>query len=284
VVPHPQKVSTTKSPDISSPYAKSNTKIGGKNILQSNTNQATRARQLQQQQQISQRNFTGGTGADTWFGLSPRNLRDIANKTGLSGLRDEVTENLGGAVAFDRSLANENSQDPNTQARNLLSQQMSDKKKQVTEDAKKKLQEKVKQQIQAMAKKAAQKSATATARVTLEGAQAVAGPEDAGITWITLIIEMNLQLILKYILKGFGFFTSKMSAEGSYTEDVATEVNDFANSIQSFWEDVLTIWMDCCLEMAVFAQMCGPPLLIILSFVFIFSSAIIGVAGIMGKT
>ncbi len=268
-------------PDVGTPMAGGNLETGG-GYISSDSDMASRARQLQQAQHQSRRNFIGGN--DTYFGFSPADLAALEKSAGLGGIRGQIGEDLSGLALINRSDADEDDTDEEgdegDQARKLMSQQMAQTRQKAISDARKKLQEKVKNQIKATAKKAAQKSATAATRVTVETAQAVAGPEDAGITWLTLIIEMNLQLILKYVLKGFGFFASqaiKTDRENGIEGDIVNEMNDFANSIQTFWEDVLTIWMDCCLQIASCIQMCGPFILIIVTFLMLFGGSLFGI-------
>lgn len=270
-------------PDIGPPIAGADEEIGGGYVI-SDAEQTQRARDLQSQQQSARKGFTGERG-DTFLGFAGSALGAIETGAGLSGLRGEIGENISGYTAFENAQARQ-SVDPSQEANSLLSQQMAETRNKALSQARQKLQKQVKQQIQNLAKKAAQKTATTATRVTVEAAQAVAGPEDGGITWLTLIIEMNIQLILKYVLKGFGFIGKQAissNREGGIEADIMNEFNDFADSIQTFWEDVLTIWMDCCLQMASCMTTCGPPLFIVFSSILFIFSAVLGIAGIGSK-
>ena len=228
--------------------------------------QLRRVRVLQQQQHQTRRNFFGSTqqGFDVTpedVGITPQRLGALEQATGLTPIRKGLTERLSG---LGQTNFAEDQEDAS--ARGLMQQQQGESRSKAMQEARQKLQQQTKDQIKRLAKQATQKAAAGTVRVGVETAQAVAGPEDMGITWLTLIAEMNLQLILKYVLKGFGYFASQAgrSQEGSSQGTVVNEVNDFANSIQTFWEDVITIWMDCCLVLATGAAMCGPFIIILI--------------------
>jgi hypothetical protein len=105
------------------------------------------------------------------------------------------------------------------------------------------------QAAQKVAQQAAVKGASASARVTIEGAEAVNTPDTIGITLAIMIIQMNVQMILKYLMKGTEMVTGT-NAEEVASEQIGEGAGKGAGCITMFMqqtlaEDFLTLFLDC---------------------------------------
>ncbi|MFA5185161.1 MAG: hypothetical protein WC551_01625 [Patescibacteria group bacterium] len=127
-----------------------------------------------------------------------------------------------------------------------------DQGKQMIEDKiKEKLEKEVKQQVEKMMKQAMQKTtqqaASGGARVTTEIAEGANTPDSVGITLAIMIVQMNIQMFLKYILKaGKELGVDQAEINENMLGEGAGKATSVGQSFleQSFIEDALTIFLD----------------------------------------
>ncbi|MCC7357071.1 hypothetical protein IT408_01020 [Candidatus Uhrbacteria bacterium] len=232
----------------------------GGGLILSESDQAARARQLQRAQQQSRRNFIGGDSSS----FSPSSTKTSSIEGGLTtdNIRGKTNEgSLGGTFTDENINEVEGENAPvneGDRARNLMRQKMAETRQKMIKEARKKIEARVKNQIKNISKKVVQKGISSGTRIAVETAEAASGPETAAISWLMLIVQMNLQLILKYVLKGFGKAASMAKDAAIKPEEdkgtgaiedtlnnVVDEFNDFADNVQTLIEDVVTIWLDC---------------------------------------
>ena len=104
--------------------------------------------------------------------------------------------------------------------------------------------EKAAQQAAQKSAQAAAKSTAATTRAGLEIGEAVNTPDTIGITLLLMIVQMNVQMIYKYLVLKSKKALGIPNAEGVPGIGKAEEfVNNFTE--QTFAEDVVTLFLDC---------------------------------------
>lgn len=168
--------------------------------------------------------------------------------------QDELERMLGGGTGGESPL---------DRGRQMVEDKVKEKvEKEVKDRLKKELGKKTGQKVgqqagqkaaQQAAQKAAQqvaaKGASASARLTIEGAEAVNTPDTIGITLAIMIIQMNIQMIFKYLMKG-AEMVSGTSAEEITSQQIGENAGKGAGCITMFMqqtlaEDFLTIFLDC---------------------------------------
>lgn len=137
---------------------------------------------------------------------------------------------------------------PMDQAKQMLEDKLKEQTDKIKEEIKKKAEEQVKKLFQKTTEKAVTKGAGSGARVTLEGTEAVNTPDTVAISLAIMIVEMNLQLVLKYLLKGMeeiGIDAEKMAEEtgGQGAGKAGGVMKSFLQ--QTLAEDFITIALDC---------------------------------------
>jgi hypothetical protein len=119
--------------------------------------------------------------------------------------------------------------------------------------------------LRQMAEQAFRRKAVQSTRIAIEAAQAVTGPIDGGTTIATLAVQMNVQLLSKYVLKGLFLNIPRSNPEAS--ADLAMLAADTFIPDQTFPETVFTIWFDCAI--ITFVPISCTVLLIVLLFPFV---------------
>ncbi len=118
--------------------------------------------------------------------------------------------------------------------------------------------------LRQMAEQAFRRKAVQSTRIAIEAAQAVTGPIDGGTTIATLAVQMNVQLLSTYVLRGL---LGMPSSNPEASADLAMLAADTFIPKQTFPETVFTIWFDCAI--ITFVPISCTVLLIALLFPFV---------------
>ncbi len=228
---------------IAPPFAGEDTKGGG--LLGNSTDEIQRMRSLQEGQMQASRNFLGE--------IAPQNQNAQERQPTQQGATNTATSSRAST-----KIAGANGQSQENMASKLMQQQLADIRQKMQDQIRERVQKAVKDAVKKAVQQAAKKTAQGAIRVGTEGAQAIAAPEDFGVTLLTLWAQMNLQLFTKYILKNFlkaGLsFTSSMAGNAAGEDEMGSQAINAINAAgnnalealptQSFIEDFLTVFID----------------------------------------
>ncbi len=219
-----------------------------------------RARALRVQQMRTQRQFLGqAEGAPTAEALPPF----------------EVTQ---AEVPYIEEIEEEEEMegpDESAQARRYESQRQRDFQKKARERVQQELKKRVLKLTQQAAKTGA-KATQAGARGALEMTELGTAPEDVGISLLVLILQLNLQFVYKYFVKGIGFAAKQSNIEDPLIASGVQKGMALAEMFeQSCPEDMLTV----CVDMGICANSLFMPPQCCCTFVVIIVVAILGYAG-----
>ncbi|MDQ7814607.1 MAG: hypothetical protein RDU25_02290 [Patescibacteria group bacterium] len=216
--------------------------LAGGGMMVADAMELQRAKAQARRMQAASQSFM--SGAAVGGGLEAMPGEEESYDVDLGGLGDEEDEEA------------EPGEEPASGAQGAVDRAMQMAKDKVMDKAKQKVQDEVVKQLEKAGMKVAAKTTGATARVGIESAEAGTAPESVGITLLLLILQLNVQLVLKYIFKSFGTVAQGFGVDKSPGAEVmgnagfASEAEKTEGCLrgfveQSFIEDVLTIFLDC---------------------------------------
>ncbi|MFA4953940.1 MAG: hypothetical protein WC641_01355 [Patescibacteria group bacterium] len=213
--------------------------------------QSQQAAERRRLEQFAGAGFLGAVGASLGLGAEEEE----------EGEEEEETEEEEGEEAGAQGQPKQKSrveQELEDRAQKFIEDKFKDVTKKATEKAAQRggqqAAEKAAQQAAQKSAQAAAKSTAATTRAGLEIGEAVNTPDTIGITLLLMILQMNVQMIYKYLVLKSKKALGVPNAEGVPGIGKAEElVNNFTE--QTFVEDVITIFLDCMIA----ANMCLMP-------------------------